>query len=579
MEERRALLTEKEYEQEGQRETKMALRELSDAEQTELPTLYMGELGKQQRRSSLAEIIMRGFVLVAILVAASSVFENGLKDERIIGGLKDVLGDVLPYMIGQVALWFSYPAAWAGLCLFAVVLLTLYCINERGHRLLRTSAIVQALYHGVILPILIVALFVLTFGAWVFLNLNSEVGKDVQNENGFVEGKAEVINRAIAGFCKIPVIGDVITSSTLVAVIPSVSLNTAAARPCANEFTALFAVYIFAATLFCFLGIVQMVLNKLSLRNVFFTLAVAVVCVVDATVSEFFPQFTCGFVIIIVLHMIRFLDAAFDIFSVSGAVRAASRIENDRYPDHDEMEKYLPPLNGISEVLKQSNNLVLYVGEEVTRAGGSSLSNLSLFQFEVMWKLFPGLAKKYYRNKLLASINAGRRTRGEAYVNKLLNNIQAFNGCNVTVITECVANRLQLPPQAGLIELRGNVSAMACKDGHVKAVPVADQVGNEKLMCDCGLELEPTVRIGKNVDADALGEALGAIDSLHAPSSAMLVLGTCDNSQLRGEMENKHANGEVPLMQISSGRKMNNVDFFVPATPGSVLFEIVDDLE
>jgi len=425
-------------------------------------------------------------------------------------------------------------------------------------------------------------MFVITFGAWVFINDHSAVDQEyniTQSEKEAIAVYSDSVARGIARFYNIPILGDVITCSTLVSVIPSISFNTNAARPCANPVTAIGAVFVFAATLSCLMDILQIVLNKFSLRNIFFTICIALACIMDVTISEFFPQFTFGFVIIIVLHMIRFLEAAFGIFADSDAVRSASVIEERRYPDYDEMQSYMEGLNGISNALKTSNNLVIYIGDEVVRETGCSLSNLSLFKYEFMWNILPGFAKRSYRKNILDPIAHRRNNPREKSILELVNNIHARNGCNVTVITECVDGHLKLHPFARLIELRGNVEQLVCNAGHLRNVSVNDQVKNETQTCDeCGLPLYPTVRIGE-ADAAAVNDALGIIDRLYKPSGAMLVLGSCENAIIQNAMSNKRINDEVPLMQINSGSKMNNADPYVPAKPLDVLFEVADELD
>jgi len=237
--------------------------------------------------------------------------------------------------------------------------------------------------------------------------------------------------------------------------------------------------------------------------------------------------------------------------------------------------------------------LLLYVGDEVVaphweasyekdilvKKGGFSLSNLGWFQYPFMWKIMPGYGMKVYKDRLLEPIVNNRKTQGQKYVCHLAMNLHALNGAKVTVITECVDGKLNLPASADLIELRGNVNHLVCSGGHAVDMAPSDQLEKDDLICgECGKPFLPGIYLGSDVDNSALEAAHAAIDGLQNVNGAIIVLGACGNSVIRQELINKHKNEQVNLFQISSSGIISCADV-VRAAPRDVLFEIVEELD
>jgi len=570
-----------EYDRIGREETKSSVNGLfcSGSDGFQQSVLYEGRLGRLNRRNSFGEIIVRGFVVVLILLAASYVFQTEKLPQSVYDGLNHIHGETLPHLIGKASLFFSSPAAWVILFSVDIGLFVLYWKNEANIRLLQSSSVLRSLYHGFLLPIAIMIFFVVFFGGKLFLldktaDIQEKYGIEMTDEER-VGAVADSIKNGLALFANLPVVGDILTASTLVAVIPCLSLYPEGEFVIHETFCGIGAVFVFATVLSCFLDTVHLLFSRISLRNVLYVAALAVSCLCDLTVAEYYPQFTWGFVLVIVLHMIQFLECVFDIFSVSTSVRAAASLDKSRYPDYDEMQSFIPSLNEMAKALRGSKDVVVYVGDEVVRDGGFSLSSLGLFQYPFMWSIMPGAGMKKYKSLLRES----GKTEGQKYVARLCRNLNALNGAHVTVVTECVDTNLELPPSASLIQLRGNIGVLKCKEGHVANVDPSDQLSEEDLVCnEDGLPLTPAIYLGKGVDDDALNTAVDAVNALHSVNGVVVVLGACENSVVRQNIIDKHKNDQVYLFQISSSGILPGVDAVVRASPRDVLFEIVDDL-
>jgi len=347
--------------------------------------------------------------------------------------------------------------------------------------------------------------------------------------------------------------------------------------PCGSIICAACALFVLATTLSCFLDILQMVLNKFSLRNVLYVIAVSVVCLLDATISEYYPQFTFGFVMTIVLHMICFLESFFVVFSVSPDERTVA--QEKRWPSLTESN--WEALDRMTELLGSSSNIVLYVGEDLVKEssnGQFSLSDLSIFNCRRAWKLAPGLAMKKFRNVLLTPIASVQGPfEGEADLYKFVEAITNSNARRVNVITECVDGKLQLPPSVGVIELRGNVTQMECPNGHAKIVSAQEQIDHpENLMCDeCGQPLRPSICLGNEFDGAAVNAALSDIQGMQTPNDVILVLGQCRCPDVKKIIQSVHDNG-VPLMQISRRLNFKDANVSLRASTRGTLVQLWD---
>jgi len=536
-----------------------------------------------EKRGAVSEIIIRGLLLTVILGVASFVFQLNKLPQDVYDYMNSILLGTVPQMISKAAILFSSPAALVGLCLFDVLLLVLFFWNESRFRFLKSYPWLRSLYRGVLLPLMIVVLFAITFGAFIFVDAMSNPLDTKPSEDELIQMNADKVAQGIARFCKLPLIGDVISSASLVAIIPSERFGLFSSVPCGKVICSACTLFVFAATFSCFLSVIQMVLNKFSLRNVLYVIVVSVACLLGSTISEYYPQFTFGFVIVIIFHMICFLEAVFVVFSVSPDEKTFANDQESRWSSFSESE--MEVLGGITDVLRSSDDIVLYVGEDLVKEsldGKISLSDLSIFNNRTMWNLLPSLAVKKFRNVLLTPIaSVDGLFEGEVDLCKLLGAIAGSKNCRITVITECVDGKLQLPPSMNLIELRGNVTQMKCPNGHRKIVSAQDQFDPNKIRCDdCGCTLMPSICLGSEFDAVAVHAACGIIQALHVPTGAILVIGKCCCPEIVRTIQSTHDSQTVPLVQISRRLNFKNANFhFCASTRGTLgqIWEMEDD--
>ena len=567
----RALLTEEEYERQGRRTTFGSLWKLMNGGlSVGSADLFREKLSRDSMPILLTHVVLRGALLVLVLFVASSVYVMEPVDESLTNGLNDVLGKGVPQLISLADFWFRTRTA---LLLLGSVFVVLIGLRSLGRTWLFASSFASFLVN-------FINLLLYPYGALIFVIILSKFllrGQEFDVSLADEElnaARAEVIVRGFASIYQAPVIGDSINSTALVAVASTTWLNLDVLKPYASTVTAVAAVLAYSTIRSAFRSVGHASVKLLMLA---FWIVVGAAYYMYDRVSVLFPQFIFGFIIMISISMLLFLDSVLNFFTQLKAINKASEIKKHRYPDYEEMNQYMPALMAISNTLSNTQSLVVYVGDEVVRDSGFSLSSLPIFCSKVMWKLLPSLAMKSYLGKWLSVIATHRMSRGES---DLIQLVEALNGCNVTVITECVDGNLeQLPPGAKLVELRGNVTHMICSAGHMCEKSVADQCSQGKLICDCGNELVPAICINNAVDDSALHEALGVIDTLSEQGGAMIVLGSCENVHIRELMQNKHANDHVPLMQISRGSIMKNISASVPASPRDVLFEVIGELE
>jgi len=563
------LLSEEEFNEEGRVETRRSLNQLFANGEFEHAELYQGRLKRFSRRSSVIEIIMRGVLLISVLVVAVPVFDGERLPQKSYDGLRQILGVTIPHMIAKASLFFSGTAPLIILILADVLLVAGYLFNESLISRLQTSAALRSIYHGILLPVMIVVTFIITFGCWLLINDDaSNINKEYNvqaTEAELLSNKEALIEQGISLLCRSPVIGDVISASTLVSVVPAYS-------KCSNTVCALGAIFVFSTIVADFLDVLQMLVTRVCLRNLVYLIVLSLYWLIQHTIGEFFIQFTFGFLLIVVLSAIRFYEAISDYFSVGSAIDRADAIESCRYPDHDEMEKLIPDLDKIAEGLGNVRNVVIYVGNEVGASPESNLSFLSM-----LWSILPGFAMSLYKKRVLMPIISARRNRCQKNVSVLANNLYNRNGARVTVVTECIDGKLDLPRSATLVELKGDVSHLVCPEGHDNVMDLNEQLEEANLVCKtCQQTLKPVVL---SVDRSPVDEAADVINGLQPVSGAVLVLGACENAVIREVILNKHERGEISLFQIGSSGSLPGANVSVSAKPGDVLFEVAEELE
>jgi len=545
--------------------------------------LYRGSVGSIIQRASIAEMIIRGLILLTILLVASSVFQSERLSEETYDGLRQVLGGVLPRMIARVSILFSNIILLILLCLVDVTLLALYLYNEGSLALLKTHPFLRSFYRGFLFPVMIVAAFVITFGGWVLLtDHDDQIKMDFgvqESEETMLDRKAEIIANGIARCCSTPVIGDIISASALVAVMPCISFSL----PCGTLCT-IFAIFILGTVVTCFLEIWTLLFEKASLRNVLFTVALLVCCFLDLTIRDYYPKFTFGFALIVLLHLIQFLDVVFDFSSWGSSVSEAADNDRSRYPSNPEFREDGSLVEPFDEELKKVKGLincrdiVVYVGNEVAREGGYNREKLSFFNIRALWDIFPTLAAKFYKKHLLIPICRHKKgTTSQKYIGRLVDELSK-RGVKVTVGTDCVDGKLTVPPAVNFLELRGNVSRVVCSDGHMAEMTPEEQCERDDFVCEiCKKPLATAMHLGSDFDQSAFGQLAEAISSLQSDNGCLVVFGACDNSQVKELIVNQHKAG-VPLVQVGSSGFIHNANVLIPAPPRNVLFEIVDEL-
>jgi len=588
----RKRLTVEEFNRQGVEETESSLNAVlgdpNSFSDSDKYTFYNGRLESIKRSSSFVEIVLRGLVLVFILTAACTVFTVERLPGETYDSLNTLLFNTIPHVIAKVSLFFSNPVLLIVLFLLLIGLVFLYLDNERNLRLLKMSPAFRSLFHSVLLPIAIEGVFVVAFGGYLILFDDTTSIQDKFNipatEGEALERKAGLVTNGLTRFINMPVVGDAIKAGALVSVI---SLGS----------STIGTLSIFATVIASFLDCLELLFGRVSLRNLCYAVVLCGSLFFDLIFSSFFRQFTLGFVVIIVIHMIKFVDVFFDYFSVNGSVIAAMT-ENDkkRYPDYEDMKKVVPILDAMGRELRSTNNVVVYVGREVMD-GGLSVSSSFLSFLNVMSKIFPAFATKLYKERVLKPLISMGTTESQRYVARLAKNLYDLNGAHVTVVTDCIDGNLELPPSATLVELYGNVNHIVCADGHVTDMDLQNQLDVETLVCQtegCG---KPAV-FAANANEDAVQAAADAINALQAVNGAVVVIGGCENAVIRQVIINRNRDEDVRVFQI--GRKVikglqgtiqvEEMDTegerlqadskapIVCAAPRDVLFEIVDEL-
>lgn len=587
--ETRKMKSVEEFEREGQEMTELALTELEGAmaahpEVVRHATEYKAQVGSVSRRSAAGDMVLRAAMLLAVLVADADVFLGARLPAEAYSGVNDVLGRTGPRLVAQAAVLFRTPVALVLLGLADVLLMLLYLVNESQGRLLRASPLLRTLYRGVLLPVAIVVLHLLSFGVWQFLRSETAASRRYGVEftdREIAESLVPTVVNGVAALCRTPVLGDVLVANVLVVVLPTLALFPGVPAPCAAPACSVAAVFVAATTFACANDVVQNALRRRRVRDVAAAALLALLVGAGALLRSYYPQFAFGVVVTAALHALRFVDALAEFCEAHATVARAAPLDAARYPDYAEMQELLPPLRRAAALLRTAPRVVVYVGDEVARASGTSLRNLGLYaRCPALARRLPQRAHAALCRRVVGPAVEPACTTAQTYVARL---VRALATRPTTVVTECVDGllaRCGVPP-AQLVELRGTVAAVACPARHTVPVdPAALLSGDAPATCPtCGLALAPAVTLDAAADPAALAAALAAVAELGtSEGSVAVVLGSCDVAPLRDALLAQHREAHVALVQISGGRCLAAADAAVHAAPHRVLFELVDEL-
>ena len=384
--ESRRLKSVEEYEQEGKEMTEQSLTGLeseieADPAAVNRAPVYQGRQGRAVQRGAAGDMVLRAAMLVAVLAAGADVFSSERLPQAAYDGVNDVLGRTAPRLVAQAAVWFRAPAALALLCLADAVLLGLYVVNDARARLLRMSPLVRTLFRGVLLPAMAVAVFVVTCGAWQLVRSEADASRRYGvefSDRDVADSLVQTVVDGVAVLYRTPVLGDMLVANVLVVVLPTLALFPGRAAACLAPACCAAAVFVVAATFAAFVRLAQAAVAQRRARDVVAAIAFSVLAAACALLRAYYPQFFFGFLLTAALHVAGFVYALAEYLGQRPAVARAAQLDAARYPDYAEMQRLLPGLARAAAALRAARCVVVYVGDEVARASGTSLRNLGL---------------------------------------------------------------------------------------------------------------------------------------------------------------------------------------------------------